>query len=266
MALDGPTSLFKVVGNNPEKKLLGPFRSTDTAFPCSGGPIQSSRKQSLLGSFVNVDTGFACSGRPIQSRRKHSREKPAGSILEHRCWLCMLWLAHSKQSKTISKRNYWAHSGTSIPLFPAPAGRFKAFGNIFKRNILGSSVTVNVGFARSNGPIQSSQKQLLLGPFVSVNTSFACSGGPIRSSRKYSRGETSGGPIQSSQKHSRKENNEPIHEHRCWLWMVRWAHSKQSETFSETNCWAHSGTSIPPFHAPVGPFKAVGNKLYWAHL
>jgi hypothetical protein len=152
---------FKAIERKIGKKLLGPFGNIDTAFPCSGGPIQSSRKQSLLGSFVNIDAGYACSGGPIQSCRKHSREESTGPIREHRYRLSMLRWAHSKQSKTI------------------PPGL--------------------------------------------------------------------------------------IREHRCWLCMLWRAHSKLSEAFSGGKYWAHSGTSIPPFHAPVGPFKAVENNPSWAH-
>jgi hypothetical protein len=54
---------FKEIERKFGKKLLGPFGNIDTAFPCSGGPIQSSRKKFLLGPFVNIEAGFACSGR-----------------------------------------------------------------------------------------------------------------------------------------------------------------------------------------------------------
>jgi hypothetical protein len=129
LALHGLMGPFKAVENIIGKKLLGPFGNIDTAFPCSGGPIQSSRKQSLLGSSVNIDAGYACFGGPIQSCRKHSREETFGPIRENRCWLCMVPWAHSKRSKTLSERNYWAHSGTSIPPFHAPVSPFKAVGN-----------------------------------------------------------------------------------------------------------------------------------------
>jgi hypothetical protein len=84
LALHGLMGPFNVVENIIGKKLLGPFGNIDTAFPCSGGPVQSSRKQSLLGPFVNIDTGFVGSGGPIQSRRKHSREETFGPIRENR--------------------------------------------------------------------------------------------------------------------------------------------------------------------------------------
>src|ERR1700684_3152540 len=126
---------FKAVKSIIGKKLLGPFGNFDTAFLCSGGPIQSSRKQSLLGPFINIDTGYACSGGPVQSRRKHSPEEttgpirkhrfrlrmlgrahlkqsettPPGPLREHRGWLCMLWRAHSNWSGPFSGGNYWAH-------------------------------------------------------------------------------------------------------------------------------------------------------------
>src|ERR1700684_3468415 len=102
LALDGPMGPFKAVGNILGNKLLGPFGNIDTAFPCSGGPIQSSRKQTLLGPFMSVNTGFICSDWPIRSSWKHSRGETAGPIHERRCWLCMLWRAHSKQSETFS--------------------------------------------------------------------------------------------------------------------------------------------------------------------
>jgi hypothetical protein len=107
---------------------------------------------------MNVDAGFACSGGPIRSSQKHSREKNNEPIREHRCWLWMVQWAHSKRSETYSERNYWVHSGASIPPFPAPAGPFKAVGNIFKRKILGPSVNIDAGFAWFNGPIHSSRK------------------------------------------------------------------------------------------------------------
>jgi hypothetical protein len=37
---------FKAVGSILGIKLLGPSENIDAAFPCSGGPIQSSRKHS----------------------------------------------------------------------------------------------------------------------------------------------------------------------------------------------------------------------------
>jgi hypothetical protein len=87
LALPGPMGPFKAVENIIGKKLLGPFGNFDTAFLCSGGPVQSSRKQSLLGPFVNIDTGFAYFDGPIQIDRNHSWEKTTGLIREHRCSL-----------------------------------------------------------------------------------------------------------------------------------------------------------------------------------
>jgi hypothetical protein len=186
LALHGPMGPFKAVGNNLGRKVLGPFGNIDTAFPCSGGPIQSSRKQSLLGSSVNIDAGYACSGGPIQSCRKHSREESTGPIREHRYRLSMLRWARSKQSETI---------------FIGPLRKHRDWLCMLWRAYSKQSETIPPGLIR---------------------------------------------------------------EHRCWLCMLWWAHSKLSEAFSGENYWAHSGTLIPPFHAPVGPFKAVGKNSYWA--
>src|ERR1700684_3227981 len=54
----------------------------------------------------------------------------------------------------------WAHSGTSIPLFHAPAGPFEVVGNILGLKLLDPPVRVDAGFAASGGPIQSSRKNI----------------------------------------------------------------------------------------------------------
>jgi hypothetical protein len=137
---------------------------------------------------------------PFEAVRNILGRKIMGPSVNIDGWLWMVQWVHSKQSETFSERNYWVYSGTSIPPFPDPAGRFKAFGNTFKRKLLGSSVTVDAGIARFNGPIQSSRK------------------------------------------HYRTETTGPIREHRYHLSMLRWAHSKQSETiftgpFRERQYW-----------------------------
>jgi hypothetical protein len=209
LALHGPMGPFKAVENIIGKKLLGPFGNIDTAFPrsgepvqssrkqsllgpfvnietglvCSGGPIQSSRKQSLLGSSVNIDAGYACFGGLIQSCRKHSREETSGPIRENRCWLCMVPWAHSKRSETHLGRNYWAHSGTSIPYLHAPVGSFKVVGHILRKKLLGPSVNIDATFPRSSGPIQGDRElflRALVGPFKTFGNVFLIHTGPIR--------------------------------------------------------------------------------------
>jgi hypothetical protein len=76
LALHDLVGPFKAVGNYLGRKTVGPFVNVDTAFPCSGGPIQSSRKL--------------------------SREENSGPIRKHRYRLSMIWWALSKQSETIS--------------------------------------------------------------------------------------------------------------------------------------------------------------------
>src|ERR1700684_328904 len=70
---------------------LGPFKAVGDTF--------------YWAPFANINTGCPCSGEPIQSRRKHFREETAGPIFKHRCWLCMLWRVHLKQSETSRKHS-----------------------------------------------------------------------------------------------------------------------------------------------------------------
>jgi hypothetical protein len=137
----------------------------------------------------------------------------------------------------------------------------------------------------------------LLGPFGNIDTIFSCSGRPIRSSRKHFQKELglfvnvplhalmgpfeavrnilgrdfmspfvnidasfgwSNGLIQSGRNHYWKETTGPILEHRYRLYMLRWAHSKQSGTLFTGPL---SRTSILAAHALASPFKAVGNIL-----
>jgi hypothetical protein len=174
LALHGSMGPFIAVENIIGKKLLGPFKNIDTAFSCSCGPIQSSRKQSLLGPYMNVDASYVCSVGPIQSGRKHFREDTSGPIREQRCHLSVLRWAHSKESEVFSGRKYWAHSGTSIPPFRASVAPYKLVGNILGKK--------------------------LLGPFVNIDASYVCSVRPIQSGRKHFREDTSG-PVREQRCH-----------------------------------------------------------------
>jgi len=150
MYLDGPTGPFKAVRIIIGKKLLGPFGKTNATFSCSGGPIQSSRKQSLLGSSVNINAGYACSGGPIQSCRKHSREESTEPIREHRYHLSMLRWAHSKQSESIPPGPLREHRYWLCMLWWAHSKQSETFW----RKLLGPSMNIDAGFPCSGGPIQ----------------------------------------------------------------------------------------------------------------
>src|SRR6202161_3709431 len=214
-ALVGP---FKAVGSIFEKQIPGPSAIIDAGLAWS-----------TVGPFGDIDTAFPCSGRPIRSSRKHSRIKTTGPTREGRCWLCRLWWAHSKQSEAYSRNKYWAHprssmpalhgpqwahSGTSIPLFHAPAGRFEVVESILGLKLLDPPVRLHAGFAGSGGPIQSSRKHIR---------------------------ETNTGPIRDHRCQPCMVHSGPIRERRYRLSMLRWAHSKQSETISPGPIRKHRG-------------------------
>ena len=155
-----PVGPFKGVGSIFRKKILGPFGNIDTAFPCFGGPVQTSRK--------------------------HSWEETTGSIREHRCQLCMLRQAHSKRSKTFSGRYVWACSGTTMSSFRAPVGPFKVVGNILEKKLLGPSVNIEATFPCFSGPIQGNRKitlRALVGPFKTTGNVLLIRTEPIRDRR-----------------------------------------------------------------------------------
>src|SRR6202161_1835207 len=172
-ALVGP---FKAVGSIFEKQILGPSAIIDAGLA-----------RSTVGPFGDIDTAFPCSGRPIRSSRKHSRIKTTGPTREGRCWLCRLWWAHSKQSEAYSRNKYWAHprssmpalhgpqrahSGTSIPPFHAPVGPFKAVGNNLS---WAHPQTSRLALGAPAGPFEAVRNipgREMLGPSVNIDTGF----------------------------------------------------------------------------------------------
>jgi hypothetical protein len=267
------TFLRKICGAHPKTSMLL-FHDQAGLFKVVGNILGIN----LPGPSENINAGFAWSGGPIQSSRKHFRDSTTGSIREHRCRLCILRWAHSKQSETFLREICLAHPRTSMPPFHDQVGPFKAVGNILGIKLLGSSENINAGFAWSGGPIQSIRKHFrdrttgpmrehqcrlcilrwarskpsetflreiclahprtsmppfhdqvgpfkavgnilgtkLPGPSENINAGFPCCGGPIQSSRN----------------HFRDRTTWPIRKHRCLFFMIRWALSKWSETFS----------------------------------
>jgi hypothetical protein len=140
--------------------------------------------------------------------------------------------------------------GSSVNIdagFHALEGPFKAVRNIPGRKMPGPSVNIDAGFAWSNGPIQSSRKHYrreTTGPIRELRyRPSLLRWADSKRSKTFLRGNywahprpsmlvfaRSNGPIQSNRKHYRKETTEPIRERRYRLSMLRWAHSKQSET------------------------------------